>query len=258
MPHSMWEKAKLYIPSGGVLSGWLVDYRPTILPCDISSTRCYSGAVTVRRRGFQMNRETKWAWLQVCSTRACVCIPAHTGEWMQHSPAPKPWCAKTCFPADFIEILSLLILYSDLFHVIYTKGLLKSWINFGVKFWFPSNMSGFHGLLHSQNYSVVSSRSDFLALQKWRCFITPSASSDKDEQSYSFLRNLFSCLCDCLLSALHRWEVEFGLILRVTNGDLCRTKGPKPANNILGRFEECNSFYELSIFVTQHWMQYWI
>lgn len=41
---------------------------------------------------------------------------------------PRPAFLRLC------KILSLLVLYSDLFHVIYTKGLLKSWINFEIKF----------------------------------------------------------------------------------------------------------------------------
>lgn len=44
MPHSMWEKAKLY-PQCGVRSGWLPDHRPTVLPCDISSAFAHQHCV---------------------------------------------------------------------------------------------------------------------------------------------------------------------------------------------------------------------
>lgn len=44
--------------------------------------------------------------------------------------------------------------------------------------------------------------------------------------------------------------MEFGLIFIVITGDISREKGPNPANEILGRFEEWNSFCKLSICYT--------
>lgn len=78
MPHSMWEKAKLYIPSGVVLSGWLLDHRPTVLPCDIGGTWCYLGAVIVRRRGLQTDRVSTAAGVQ----HTCMCVHSCTRRGM--------------------------------------------------------------------------------------------------------------------------------------------------------------------------------
>jgi len=46
--------------------------------------------------------------------------------------------------------------------------------------------------------------------------------------------------------------MEFGLLFRLITGHMSREKGPNPVNEILGRFEEWNSFCKLRVFVTQH------
>lgn len=65
MPHSMWEKTKLCIPRGGVLSGWLVDHSPTVLPCNTRAhhTRSHCGMQ-------QASREERSA--RTCVQHTCV------------------------------------------------------------------------------------------------------------------------------------------------------------------------------------------
>lgn len=151
MPHSMWEKAKLCIPSGGVLSGWLVDHRPTVLPCNISGTLFYLGAVIVRWRRFQMK---EWVSMPACVHHMYVCVLLSMETWKNATAdlLLHPGVAGLLF--SLCARVSLFILYNELFHVLYRKEFLKSWINFGIKVLIFPHMGDFYDLLYSKSDSL--------------------------------------------------------------------------------------------------------
>lgn len=144
------------------------------------------------------------------------------------------------------KTLCLFILYNDLFHVLYTEELLKSWINFEIKVLVSSE----HGQLQwpallqkqlSPNGTVglLDAHLSFpdlirLLYKSEDVFVDPLCSYlDQDGQNSSSLRNLICRLHDCPSLALHRnykgWSF-YSLFLCPITGHMDRKKGTKPAS----------------------------